>query len=202
MRLRASIAAVALFAAALLGGEQLWLGAKAELAARLIDGAFLRHLDDGGHHPPWPWADTAPIAELTVPSLGVRRVVLSGATGATLAFGPGHVDGTALPGRHGNAAIAGHRDSWFRFLRDLEEGTSVELRTLGGRSLWTVTATRVVDRRDISSLAPTVDDRLTLITCYPFDAIVPGPLRYVVSLSPAPGSSAAGSSKIERGSDS
>lgn len=119
------------------------------------------------------------------PALGVRRIVLAGATGASLAFGPGHVDGTARPGEPGNCAIAGHRDSWFRFLERLKPGDRVELRTRSGRRSWTVARTRVVDRRDTRSLERGVEDRLTLITCWPFDALGPGPLRYVVELRPA-----------------
>ena len=59
-------------------------------------GQIVRHLADGEAHPPWRWADTSPIARLEVPRLGVRRVVLAGATGAVLAFGPGHIHGVVV----------------------------------------------------------------------------------------------------------
>lgn len=187
MRVRRALALVASLAIAgglTLAGEQLWLAAKAQLAAQLIDRALARHLDDGGRHRPWAWADTVPLAELRVPRLGVRRVVLAGASGASLAFGPGHLDGTAVPNGEGNCAIAGHRDSWFRFLERLEGDDTVLLRTLEGTREWRVEGVEVVDRTSVSVLEPTPEPRLTLITCYPFDALTPGPLRYVVRLVP------------------
>ena len=184
--MRALVAALAFAGALWLGGGELWLAAKGAVAARRIDLAFTRHLDDGERHTPWPWADTAPIAELRVPRLGVRRVVLSGATGATLAFGPGHIDGTAAPGTPGHSAIAGHRDSWFAFLEELEPGDRLQLRTLRGTSSWQVVGRRVVDHRDTTVLEASLDDRLSLITCWPFGALTASRERYVVELRPSP----------------
>ncbi len=82
---------------ALLGG-QIYLRAKAALAAVLIDRAWEAHLADGREHRPWPWADLRPVARLEVPRLGVRRAILSGASGQSLAFGLAHVSGPGLPG--------------------------------------------------------------------------------------------------------
>jgi len=64
-------------------GEQAWLSVKASLAERLIEHAFAAHLEDGGVHRPWRWADTHPIARLEVPRLGVERIVLAGASGSS-----------------------------------------------------------------------------------------------------------------------
>jgi sortase A len=165
--------------------EQGWLAAKARVAKVLIDRSFAKHLGDGGAYPPWGWADMHPVARLEVPRLGVRRTVLSGGTGATLAFGPGHVHGTAPPNGDGNCAIAGHRDSWFAFLEDLRAGDRIVLRTHTGTVAYAVRDVVVADRRDGAFLAPTGEARLTLITCYPFGGLRRSDLRYVVICAPA-----------------
>jgi sortase A len=162
-------------------GQQAWLWGKAALAERLIERAFDAHLDDGRVHLPWRWADTWPVARLEVPRLGVRRIVLTGASGSTLAFGPGHVDGTALPNRSGNSAVAGHRDSWFAFLRELDRGDRVVLTTHDEVRVYTVVETAVRSMWDVEVLEPSAGRRLTLITCYPFDGPPRSPWRYVVT---------------------
>jgi sortase A len=163
-------------------GQQAWLSVKAALAERLIERAFDAHLDDGRVHLPWRWADTWPVARLEVPRLGVRRVVLAGASGSTLAFGPGNVDGTALPNRSGNSAVAGHRDAWFAFLRDLEHGDRVVLTTHDDVRAYIVVETAVHSMWDVEVLEPSADRRLTLITCYPFEGPPRSPWRYVVTV--------------------
>ena len=127
------------------------------------------------------WNDTWPVARLGLGSEGGSVLVLAGASGRTLAFGPGHLGSTPLPGAGGNSAIAGHRDTHFAALADLDPGDGlwVEIpgRTLGYR----VTETRVVDQAEVGVLADRGHEGLTLITCYPFDALIPGgPLRFVV----------------------
>jgi len=161
--------------------EQGWLELKARLAGRLIDRAFAAHLDDGRAHRPWRWADTHPLARLEVPRLDLRRTVLAGASGSSLAFGPGHVDGTAAPNESGNCVVAGHRDSWFGFLADLRPGDELSLRTRGGTRRYHVTGLAVHHESDLRALEPTGETRLTLITCYPFDGLRRSALRYVVS---------------------
>ena len=100
----------------------------------------------------------------------------------TLAFGPGHRFGTALPGRAGNSVIAGHRDTHFAFLRDLRIGEFLDVEAAGGiRRRYRIVRAEVMHKSNVDVLAPEGPTRLTLITCFPFDAIVPGgPLRYVV----------------------
>jgi sortase A len=118
-----------------------------------------------------------------VPGHGVDLFVLAGASGRTMAFGPGHVDGTPLPGEPGNSVVSGHRDTHFAFLRRLRAGDPIVVERRDGRRLqYTVSETLVVDRRDAWVTQEAGDTRLTLVTCYPFDAIRPGgPLRYVVT---------------------
>lgn len=158
----------------------LYLPAKAVLAQVLLDLAWSR-TGGGESVRPWPWAETWPIARLRVERLGVDAMVLAGAEGATLAFGPGHLDGTPQPGAAGNAVLAGHRDTHFRFVKDLRLGDAISIETADGAKSFVVTHTRVVHETDLSPLAPASEPVLTLVTCYPFDAVLPGgPLRYVV----------------------
>jgi sortase A len=107
-----------------------------------------------------------------------------------MAFGPGYIEGTALPGMPGNTAISGHRDTHFAMLKDLVVGDELWLETVSGRALYRVASTEIVDKGDTRALDQHGPDRLTLVTCYPFDAIVPGgPLRYVVMADKVPASS-------------
>jgi sortase A len=109
--------------------------------------------------------------------------VLAGGSGRTLAFGPGHLSASAMPGQPGNAVIAGHRDTHFSFLKRLDVGQPLALETVDGRShLYQVVNIDVVDSRRSSLLLDTEDSMVSLVTCYPFDALEPGgPMRYVVT---------------------
>lgn len=164
----------------LLGGRA-YLGAKAVLAAVLIERAWEAHLRDGEVHRPWSWADMHPVARIDVPRLRIGRMVLSGASGSSLAFGLGHVTGTALPGTEGNVAIAGHRDTWAAFLRDLRLGDTVHLTTRGRSRRYRVASLQVLSKERADALEPSDGgSRLTLITCYPFSGLLSSPQRYVV----------------------
>lgn len=178
------LAAIALLLSLWQFGSAAWIHAKAILAQHLIEQAWSRKLAGEPQPRPWPWADTWPVAQLRVARLAQTRHVLAGADGRTIAFGPGHVHGTALPGTPGNIAIAAHRDTHFAFLRELHEGDLIELtHGTGTATTYRVRTMSIVDKRDVTVLAQDVaGKRLTLITCYPFDAIDPsGPLRYVVT---------------------
>ncbi|MCP5368385.1 MAG: class GN sortase [Hyphomicrobiales bacterium] len=135
------------------------------------------------HVRPWPWADTWPVARLRVPRLDEDLIVLAGASGRTLAFGPGLHDGGAAPGAPGHTIITAHRDTHFSFLRFLYPGDEVRLTVADGRELtYRVRGTRIV-RVDRARLVTDTDENLlTLVTCYPFDAIDAGtPLRFLVT---------------------
>ena len=177
------LGAVLLVAAVALGGDGLWLHAKAVLAQELLAHAWSAAESGDARPRPWPWADTWPVARLEVPRLGIEQIVLAGASGRVLAFAPGHVDGTPLPGEPGNAILAGHRDTTFRFLERLQPGDRIRTRLPDGReTLFTVDSTRVQDAADPWAFdAPDGATTLTLATCWPFDSPVPGGrLRYVV----------------------
>jgi sortase A len=174
--------ALALALATWHGGRAAGIEAKAQLAQVLVRHAWRETLAGARDPRPWPWADTRPVARLLVPSQDVETFVLAGASGRTLAFGPGHLDGTPQPGEPGNAVISGHRDTHFAFLRRLGRGDEIVVESPDGRQHhYRVDTTRIVDRHDVWIVADAGDTRLTLVTCYPFDAIRPGgPLRYVV----------------------
>jgi len=163
-------------------GSASYIHAKAILAQVLLETAWDKTVHGQQEVKPWPWADTWPISRLDVPGLGIDRIVLAGASGSSLAFGPGHLFGSPLPGQQGNTVIAGHRDTHFRFLKDIQPGELIQLQSNKGRTIdYEVSETIIVDEKQAEYLANTSENTLTLITCYPFDAIRPGgPLRYLV----------------------
>lgn len=156
--------------------------AKAGLAQVLLDRAFEKSLSAAAPVKAWPWADTAPVARITVPRLKVSEVVLSGGSGEALAFGPTLMPDGARPGQPGTAVIAAHRDTHFQFLQHLQPGDVVTVETLDGRrSSFRVQGGYVV-RNDRFGIDPhPLSPTLVLSTCWPFDAKVRGPLRYVVA---------------------
>ena len=181
MKLR--IAAIALLA---LGAWQVacagWIHVKANLAQHLIASAWAQARDGGPSRRPWPWADMRPVARLTVPSRGVDLYVLDSASPRALAFGPAHVGGTASPGSWGNAVIVAHRDTHFAFLRELAVDDEIDVEgARGARARYRVRSLTIVDKGEARVLDAADSAQLTLITCFPFDAVMPGtPLRYVV----------------------
>lgn len=176
-----AVGALAFGGTALLG-EGVYIHAKAGLAQVLLERAWQRERATGQPVRPWPWADTHAVARLRAPSQDTDVLVLAGASGRTLAFGPGHLDGSALPGDAGNAVITAHRDTHFRFLRAMGAGDEIVVeRTNGALRRFRIREAYVADRHALRIPRDTEVPTLTLVTCYPFDAIVPGgPLRYVV----------------------
>jgi sortase A len=172
-----SLAAIGLWQLA--GG--LYIHAKAWLAQALIESAWTSTLAGEREVRPWPWADTWPIARLRIPAADVDLYVLADASGRSLAFGPGYWNGSAAPGTIGNTIIAAHRDTHFRFLQHARRGQEILLQTVDGREhRYRLTETRVLDSRHDRILLEADRPTLTLLTCYPFDAVLPGgPLRYV-----------------------
>ena len=175
--------------AAVLLGAGLWqlghgiaINTKATLAQYLLRRAWGRTLAGEPRAKPWPWADTWPVARMRVPNHGVDLIVLAGATGSVLAFGPGLVSGTTVPGAPGVAVVTGHRDTHFRFLQRLKSGDEIVVETMGGHAArFVVDEAFVIDARTAVIGTGAGAARLVLLTCYPFDALRPGgPLRYVV----------------------
>jgi sortase A len=160
-------------------GSGAYIHAKAWLAQQLIASAWTRTLEGERAAKPWPWADTWPVARLKVIDRDIDLYVLADASGRSLAFGPGYVSGSAPIGA-GNTVIAGHRDTHFAFLRDLQPGDDLEIQTPDGREWrFQVEETHVIDSRTERLRFDDGAATITLLTCYPFDALVPGgPLRY------------------------
>ena len=133
-------------------------------------------------------AMTGTLGRIEIPRLRLSVMTREGADAATLRRAVGHVPSTALPGEPGNAAFAGHRDTFFRKLRDVRKGDEIVFTTAAGKHRYVVSDLRVVPPSDISVLEPTERPVLTLVTCYPFNYIGSAPERFIVraSLSDAP----------------
>ena len=122
------------------------------------------------------------------PALGVLRIsriglevpILPGTEEWTLDRAVGWIQGTARPGEPGNVGIAGHRDGFFRALKDVKPGDTIELATLGAAQIFRIETIRIVSPNDVAVLTPTLKPTLTLVTCFPFYFVGPAPDRYVV----------------------
>ena len=176
-----------------------WIHLKAFGAQVLINAAWDRTQRGVADARPWPWADTTPVARMTFHDWKTL-VVLEGSSGRNLAFAPSHDAASVLPGEPGNSVISAHRDTHFRELEHTRVGDRVEVeRADGRRFLFVVTDARVVDSRTTRIALGTDDTRLTLVTCYPFDAITPGgPLRFVVTANVVAGAGYAPPRRVAR----
>lgn len=159
-----------------------WVPVKAEIAQWLIERSWRNSLSEQPPEPPWPWADTTPSAVLRAPRHGVQLHVLQGASGRNLAFGPVLADAGA---DNVDRVISGHRDTHFDFLRDLREGDLLEWSDRRGDAWYRVEDLEVIDSRTHRLVIERGTERLTLVTCFPFDSpVAGGPLRYVVTAYP------------------
>jgi LPXTG-site transpeptidase (sortase) family protein len=120
------------------------------------------------------------IGRLEAHRLGISVITREGTDASTLERAIGHIANTALPGEAGNAAFAGHRDTFFRRLRYVRAGDRIIITTVSGRHEYVVRDTRVVSPTDVSVLDPTPTPTLTLVTCFPFRYIGPAPERFIV----------------------
>jgi sortase A len=132
------------------------------------------------------WRDTfsrqAPqaLAVLRIPRIGLEVPILEGTDDWTLNRAIGHIEDTAAPGADGNSGIAGHRDGFFRGLKDVREGDEIALETKRGREAYQIERIWIVDPTDVSVLDPTPSRAITLVTCYPFYFIGSAPQRFIV----------------------
>jgi sortase A len=126
--------------------------------------------------PPRSWTG----GKIEMPRLGISAMVKEGDDDQTLRLAVGHIPGTAVPGEGGNVALAGHRDSFFRPLKDARIGDDIVLTTPEGRFSYTVDRIEVVSPTQVSVLAPTGRPSVTLVTCYPFHYIGHAPERFIV----------------------
>jgi sortase A len=120
------------------------------------------------------------IGVLRIAKIGLEVPILEGTDELTLDRGVGHIVDTDAPGGSGNVGIAGHRDGFFRGLKDVGVGDVIELRASSGVLTYVVAEVRIVDPNDVSVLGPTTEPSITLVTCYPFYFVGAAPRRYVV----------------------
>lgn len=168
-------------------GQGLWIHMKAAVAQGLLQKAWQVTLNTQQPVKPWPWADTWPVGRLMVPRLGINQIILADASGQSLAFGPGKVgDEKILDDDSPSLILSGHRDTHFSFVQDVQLGEKMTLQTLQGEWRSFVVENRAIVDSRIETLTTNQEKAsLRLITCYPFDALVPGgPLRYVVTAKP------------------
>jgi len=162
-------------------GQAGYIKAKAILAQYLLDDAWQQTLADGQQHKPWDWADTFPVAKLTVPSQNIEQLVLSGASGRNLAFGPGHLLSSSPPGQPGHTILGGHRDTHFEFLQYLKAGEQISIQDKHGVSHQYIVTQIEIHNIETDQIQDRGVNQLTLVTCYPFNTLeVGGPLRYLV----------------------
>ena len=175
------LVALLLGAGAIAFGRGVYIHAKALLAQVLLERAFAETIATGRAVKPWPWADTWPQARITVKRIGASAIALEGSSGQALAFGPGHVERTAQAGEVGVAVYAAHRDTHFRFVKDIVIGDEIEVTRGDGKTFRYRADGSAIVRFDQSGIEALSGGReLVLTTCWPFDAIAHGPLRYAL----------------------
>jgi sortase A len=121
-----------------------------------------------------------PLGILRIPKIGLEVPILEGVDNWTLNRAVGYIGGTALPGMPGNSGLAGHRDGYFRGLKDIQPGDTLEIETTQGAGVYRVDHTWIVEPSDVSVLDPTPTPAVTLVTCYPFYFIGHAPQRFIV----------------------
>jgi sortase A len=120
------------------------------------------------------------IGRINIPRLALSVIVMEGTSSKTLRRAAGHIAGTALPGQPGNVGISGHRDTFFRPLKNIEPNDTIMLTTTAGEYRYRVLSTTIVEPDDVTVLDPGDKDTLTLVTCYPFYFVGPAPKRFIV----------------------
>jgi sortase A len=178
---RRPIAFVLALAGLVLFGQGVYIHAKALLAQVLLQRAFATTIATGHVTKPWSWADTWPVARIEIKRLHAGAIVLAGSSGQALAFGPGHVELTPDAGERGVAVYSAHRDTHFRFLKDVAIGDEIAVTRSDGKLFRFRADSSSVVRFDASDIDPLSDGyELVLSTCWPFDAVTPGPMRYLL----------------------
>ena len=154
--------------------------AKALAAQMLLENAWERILDGETQSKPWPWADVWPALKLEAPRLHQTAIVLSGVSGQAMAFGPGLMPQTPAPGEPGMSIIAAHRDTHFKFLKNIAIGDDILITRPDGIILrFTITETRIVNATHSGLYADGETPQLALVTCWPFNAMKRGDDRFV-----------------------
>jgi sortase A len=140
-------------------------------------------IEAGNISPKMPAAneiENVPLGRIEVAAIGLTAMIQEGTGERALRRGVGHITGTSLLGLSGNIGLAGHRDTFFRNLRNIHEGDEIKLTTLTGLFLYRVDLISIVEPQDSQVLRNSGADILTLVTCYPFSFIGPAPKRFIV----------------------
>ncbi|MGH1485609.1 MAG: class GN sortase [Cellvibrionaceae bacterium] len=163
-------------------GQAIMIYSKAHLAKWMIAHAWEQTLTTGNNIKPWPWADTWPVAKILFPNQQ-SYYVLAGGAGNSLAFGPGHLSSTPLPGSKGVSVIGGHRDTHFSLLKDIPKKETIKIQTKQGQwKQYQINKHWIADSNKEPLLIDHTTNGIYLITCYPFNALNPrGPQRFIVS---------------------
>lgn len=158
-----------------------WIKAKAELAQILLDRSFEQTLAEGKPVKPWSWADMTPLARITAKRLEESTIVLSSISGQSLAFGPGHMSNTPLPGEQGTAVLAAHRDTHFAWIEHLRPGDNIQITGSTGKvNNFTMRRAWIAPYDQSGINTDSNEHLLALTTCYPFDSNERGEERYIV----------------------
>jgi len=175
---------IVLFASIFLVGaglvaDGLWIKGKAAVAQVMLNQAFLSPQSEP--QKPWAWADIKPIAKITAPRLNKSNIVLDGTSGEALAFGPGHLSGTPLPGERGTSVFSAHRDTHFAWLGQLQSGDEITVEERDGTILRYTIRRAWIARFDAPGINSDSEEHLiALTTCWPLDGKTRGPMRYIV----------------------
>ncbi len=170
-----------------------WIQAKAIIAQQLLNYAWKQTQNDSKNentqknsiNKPWPWADTWPVAKLLVPGHNIEQIILAGDSGNSLAFAPGHSFASARPNTAGTTIISAHRDTHFRFLKELKINDVIFIQTADKTIPYQVYDMQIIDSKTFKLQPATDRQTLVLATCYPFDSLASGgPLRYLVYATP------------------
>jgi len=163
-----------------------WIQGKAIIAQQLLKQSWQTTLNDKNtpRQKPWPWADTWPVAKLIVPQHHIEQIILAGDGGNSLAFAPGVSLAGALPNSQGTTVISAHRDTHFRFLKEMTINDTFYLQTAKKTICYSVYDLLIVNSKTYTVPADKDDQTLILVTCYPFDAIEKNTSRYLVFARP------------------
>ena len=159
---------------------------KAAMAQVLLEHAWQKTLSSGAPRKAWPWADTWPVGKIRIPKLDKSLIVLEGASGEAMAFGPARVAGSAHQPAHGVTVVGGHRDTHLSFLQDLQRGDVIEWQDRTGQYHRFTWSYHLIANANSDKLALShTEQALVLITCYPFNAAqTGGPMRFVMLATP------------------
>lgn len=159
--------------------DGLWIKGKAAIAQVMLDRAFLNAADE--HQKPWAWADISPIAKVSAPRLQQSNIVLNNTSGEALAFGPGHLADTPLPGERGTAVFSAHRDTHFRWIGELRKGDEIIVIRKDGKTVAYEVRRAWIAKADSSGINADSDEHLiALTTCWPLDGTQRSDWRYIV----------------------